>query len=55
MRKYVLHYSNSDLILFLKHWVGKVAALIVYADDMTIVENDVEENTRLQEQLSTEF
>ena len=35
--------------------MGKVIALIVYVDDMIIIGDDVEEISRLQEQLSTEF
>lgn len=55
MRKYEFQQSNSDHTLFLKHRVGKITALIVYVDDMIITGDDVEEISRLQEQLSTEF
>ena len=55
MRKYGFQQSNSDYTLFLKHRVGKITALIVYVDDMIITGDDVEEISRLQEQLSTEF
>ena len=55
MRKYGFQQSNSDHTLFLKHRVGKITALIVYVDDMIITGDDVEEISRLQEQLSTEF
>ena len=55
MRKYGFQQSNSDHTLFLKHRVGKITALIVYVDNMIITGDDVEEISRLQEQLSTEF
>ena len=55
MRKYGFQQSNSDHTLFLKHRVGKVTALIVYVDDMIITRDNIEEISRLQEQLSTEF
>lgn len=55
MRKYGFQQSNFDHTLFLKHRVGKITALIVYVDDMIITGDDVEEISRLQEQLSTEF
>ncbi|WJZ84429.1 hypothetical protein VitviT2T_004033 [Vitis vinifera] len=55
MRKYGFQQSNSDHTLFLKHQVGKITALIIYVDDMIITGADVEEISRLQEQLSTEF
>ena len=55
MRKYGFQQSNSDHTLFLKHQVGKVTAFIVYVDDLIITGDDVEEISRLQEQLSTEF
>ncbi|WJZ84417.1 hypothetical protein VitviT2T_004022 [Vitis vinifera] len=55
MRKYGFQQSNSDHTLFLKHQVGKITALIVYVDDMIITGDDVEEISKLQEQLSTKF
>ena len=55
MRKYGFQQSNSDHTLFLKHYVGKITAFIVYVDNMIITGDDVEETSRLQEQLSTEF
>ena len=55
MRKYGCQQSNTDHTLFLKHRVGKVTALIIYVDDMIITGDDVEEISKLQEQLSTEF
>ena len=55
MRKYGYHQSNSNHTLFLKHRQSKVTTLIVYVDDMIIKGGDVEEISRLQEQLSTEF
>ena len=55
MRKYGYRQSNSDHTLFLKHQQSKVTTLIVYVDDMIIKGGDVEEISRLQEQLSTEF
>ena len=55
MRKYGFQQSNSDHTLFLKHRQGKVTALIIYVDDMIITGDDVEEISRLQEQLAAEF
>jgi hypothetical protein len=55
MRKYGFQQSNSDHVLFLKHHRGKVTTLIVYVDDMIITGDDLEEITRLQEQLAIEF
>ena len=47
MRKYGFKQSNSDHTLLIKHKVGKVTVLIVYADEMIIIGNDEEEITRL--------
>jgi hypothetical protein len=55
MRKYGFQQSNSDHTLFLKHRLGKVTTLIIYVDDMIITGDDMEEISRLQEQLATEF
>ena len=55
MRKYGYHQSNFDHTLFLKHRQGKVTTLIVYVDDMIITGDDVEEISRLQKHLATEF
>ena len=55
MQKYDYHQSNSDHTLFLKHRQGKVTTLIVYVDDMIIMRDEVEEISRLQEHLATEF
>ena len=55
IRKYGFQQSNSDQTPFLKHRVGKITALIVYVDDMIITWDDIEEISKLQEQLSTEF
>ena len=55
MRKYGFQQSNYDHTLFLKHRVEKITALIVYVNDMIITGDDVEEISKLQEQLSTEF
>ena len=54
IRKYGYHQSNSDHTFFQKHQ-GKVTTLIVYVDDMIITRDDVEEISRLQEHLATEF
>jgi hypothetical protein len=35
--------------------LGKVTSLIIYVDDMIITWDDMEEISRLQEQLTTEF
>jgi hypothetical protein len=55
MRKYGYKPINSDHTLFLKHRLGKVTALIIYVDDMIITGDDLEEISRLQKQLVTEF
>jgi hypothetical protein len=55
MKKYGFQRSNSDHTLFLKHQRDKVTALIIYVDDMIITGDDLEEISRLQEHLATEF
>jgi hypothetical protein len=55
MKKYGFQQSNSDHTLFLKHQRDKVTALIIYVDDMIITGDDLEEISRLQEHLATEF
>lgn len=55
MRKFGFNQSNSDHTLFLKHREGKISALIIYVDDMIITGDDVEEISRLQKYLATEF
>lgn len=55
MKKYGFRQSNSDHTLFLKHQQGKVTALIIYVDDMIITGDDMEEITKLEKQLATEF
>ena len=55
MRKYGFQTSNFDHTLFLKHRQAKIAALIVYVDDMIITRNDTEEVVKLQKLLGTEF
>lgn len=55
MKKYGFQQSNSDHTLFLKHQKGKVTVLIIYVDDMIITGDDIEEITKIQRQLGTEF
>ncbi|RVW39236.1 Retrovirus-related Pol polyprotein from transposon TNT 1-94 [Vitis vinifera] len=55
MRKYGFTQSNSDHTLFLKHRLRKATTLIIYVDDMIITGDDIEEISRLQGQLATEF
>ena len=55
MKKYGFQQSNADHTLFLKKQQGKVTALIVYVDDMVITGDDIEEISRLQGQLASEF
>jgi hypothetical protein len=55
MKKFGFKQSNSDHTLFLKHRNKKVTALIIYVDDMIITGDDVEEISRLEKDLSTEF
>jgi hypothetical protein len=47
MKKYGFQQINSDHTFFLKHQQGKVTTLIVYVDDMIIIENDPKEILRL--------
>lgn len=47
MKKFGYQQSNGDHALFLKYWLGKVAALIIYVDDMIIIGNNEEEFSRL--------
>ena len=46
---------NSDHTLFLKHNQGKITALIIYVDDMIVIENDPNENLSSQIHLASEF
>ena len=55
MRAFGCRQSNSDHTLFLKKHYGKIAALIVYLDDMMVLENDPEERNALHNYLSIEF
>lgn len=55
MIKHGFEQSNSDHTLFLKHWNGKVTALIIYVDDMIITGDDVEGISNLEKYLTTEF
>ena len=43
------------ILLFLKHWNGKLTTLIVYVDDMVVTGNDPDERAALQKYLSTKF
>lgn len=42
MRKYRFKQSNFDYVLFVKHWMGKLTALIIYVDDMIVTGDDKE-------------
>ncbi|RVW24660.1 Retrovirus-related Pol polyprotein from transposon TNT 1-94 [Vitis vinifera] len=55
MRAFGYRQSNLDHTLFLKKQHGKIAALIVYVDDMVVTGNDPEERKALQNYLSREF
>ena len=55
MRTFGYRQSNSDYTLFLKKQHGKITTLIVYVDDMVVIENDLEEKKALQNYLSREF
>ncbi|RVW89802.1 Retrovirus-related Pol polyprotein from transposon TNT 1-94 [Vitis vinifera] len=55
MKKYGFQQSNADHTLFLKKQQGKVTTLIVHVDDMVITGDDIEEISRLQGQLASEF
>ncbi|CAL5415338.1 unnamed protein product [Camellia sinensis] len=55
MRQCGFKQSNSDHTLFLKHYKGKITALIIYVDDMIITGDDVGGISKLQEYLATEF
>ena len=50
------HQSQGDHTLFFKHGDnGKIAALVVYDDDIILMENDENEARRLKEELNKEF
>lgn len=55
MRKYGYKQSNCDQTLFLKHMEGKITILIIYVDDMVVLENDHGEIQKLKEYLASEF
>ena len=55
MKKYGYYQSNSDHTLFLKMRDEKITCLLIYVDDMIITGNDVEEMSKLRENLFTEF
>ena len=55
MRKLEYKQSDADHTLFIKQKLGKVTALIVYVDDMIVIENDPSEITALQRKLAAEF
>ncbi|CAL8167658.1 unnamed protein product [Prunus armeniaca] len=43
MKKYRYHEDNSDHILFIKRWDGKITLLIIYVNDMVVTGGDVVE------------
>lgn len=47
MKEYVYQQSNAHYTLFLKHQLGNVTVLIIYFDDMIIIDNDKEEIFRI--------
>ncbi|KAL5567125.1 hypothetical protein UlMin_030289 [Ulmus minor] len=55
MKNFGYKQSNSDHTLFLKHQKGKIAALIIYVDDMVVTGDDQEEIESLQRYLASEF
>jgi hypothetical protein len=55
MIRYGFVQSNADHTLFLKHRKKKVTTIIIYVDDMIITGDDIEEISRLKEQLSAQF
>ena len=55
MKKYGFLQINLDHTLFLKHQMGKVTTLLIYVDDMIIIEGDLDEISRLQKKLAIEF
>ena len=55
MRKLNYKQNNIDHTLFIKQKPGKVTVLIVYVDDMVVIENYPSVITTLQRQLATEF
>ncbi|XP_059669016.1 uncharacterized mitochondrial protein AtMg00810-like [Cornus florida] len=55
MKAFGYRQSNSDHTLFLKKQQGKIAALIVYVDDIVVIGNDPEEMKALKKYLSREF
>lgn len=55
MRKYEFKQSNFDYALFVKHWMGKLMALIIYVDDMIVTGDDKEEILKLKDYLATKF
>ena len=55
MRKKGFRQNNSDHTLFLNNQNGKIAALIIYVDDMIITGNDDKEIIDLEKHLANEF
>jgi hypothetical protein len=55
MIRYGFVQSNADHTLFLKHRKKKVTTIIIYVDDMIITRDDIEEISRLKEQLPAQF
>ena len=56
MLKWEFQQSQGDHTLFIKHSSqGKIAALIVYVDDIIVTGDDLEEIIQLKKSLSKEF
>lgn len=55
MRAFGYKQSSSDHSLFVKYEEGKVTTLIIYVDDMVLMEHDLDKIKLLQEYLATEF
>lgn len=55
MRSMNYRQSNSDHTLFIKYDGDKISILLMYMDDVIIIDNDENEITRLRKRLSEEF
>ena len=55
MKAFGYQQSSSDHTLFIKHNEGKLTMLIIYVDDMIVIENDAIEKEALQTYLFREF
>ena len=56
MKEFGYKQSQGDHTLFIKHLiVGGVTALLVYVDDIIVIENDEREKHEVKQRLATEF